>query len=138
MRLAVALLAVIACRPPGYGKPADVDAGGGGDDVDAPVAHPDATAAATCPHMFRLDGHGSAQSVWLSGDFVQWAATPAAGAIAFTLDAGGGWNGSYAFTAGPHQYKLIIDGTDWITDPTNPSTVDDGMGHTNSLYTCTP
>ena len=30
------------------------------------------------------------------------------------------------------------NGTDWILDPTNPTTVDDGMGHTNNVYVCVP
>ena len=135
-RCAPILLVLVGCHPPGYDKH-DVDAPLAV--VDGPVAPvADAATAATCVHPFRLDGHGSAQSVWLSGDFLHWAATPSAGAIAFTRDAGGGWNGSYAFTAGPHQYKFIVDATTWIDDPTNPNTVDDGMGNINSLYTCTP
>ena len=136
MRLLVLAL-LIGCHPPGYDKRDGVDAPAAS--VDAPAAPTgDATTAATCAHPFRLDGHGSAGSVWLSGDFVQWATSPSAGAIAFTVDAGGGWNGTYTFLPGPHQYKFIIDGNQWIDDPTNPNTVDDGMGNVNSLYTCTP
>ena len=63
---------------------------------------------------------------------------PVAAMIAFTRDAGGGWNGTYTFEPGPHQYKFIVDTNTWIDDPTNPMTVDDGMGNINSLYTCTP
>ena len=133
-RYVLAILAS-ACHPPGYDKHDGVDAPAAV--VDAPHATGDVPAAATCQHAFRLDGHGAAQSVWLSGDFVQWATNPSAGAIPFTLDAGGGWNGTYAFTAGPHQYKFIVDANTWIDDPTNPNTIDDGMGNTNSLYTCT-
>ncbi len=137
MRLGLLLVFAAACEPPGYGKQ---------DGVDAPAAPVDGAhvtadappAAATCMHAFRLDGHGSAQSVWLSGDFVMWAANPSAGAIAFTVDAGGGWNCAYDFAPGPHQYKFIVDANTWIDDPTNPNTVSDGMGNTNSLYTCTP
>ena len=135
MRLLALAILVTACHPPGYDKH-DVDAPEAV--IDAPQVATDAATALTCTHPFRLDGHGAAQSVWLSGDFVHWAATPSAGAIAFVRDAGGGWNGTYDFAAGPHQYKFIVDGNAWIDDPTNPMTIDDGMGNTNSLYTCTP
>jgi hypothetical protein len=137
MRLVVLAILVSACTPPGYDKHVDVDAPVAPVDA-APTTTVDGATALTCTHAFRLDGHGTAQSVWLSGDFVQWAPNPTAGAIAFTLDAGGGWNGTYDFKPGPHQYKFIIDANTWITDPTDTNTVDDGMGNTNSLYTCTP
>jgi hypothetical protein len=138
----VLLLAIglIGCRPPVYGKEPTVDAAG--PTVDASMsttdAGPDATTAATCDHAFRLDGHGTDSSVWLTGSFINWAGTPQAGAIEFTLGNDGGWTGNYAFPAGSHQYKYIVSGNNWILDPTNPDTVDDGMGHTNSLYVCVP
>jgi hypothetical protein len=89
-------------------------------------------------HGFRLDGHGTAQSVWLTGDFVSWGVDPSHGAIPFTLGIDGGWTLTHAFAAGTIQYKLIIDGSQWIADPTNPDQIDDGFGGKNSLYTCTP
>jgi hypothetical protein len=138
--LLVALVALVACRPPGYGKDdkpdaAEGDPDGGGSGGDAAL---DTPLAATCDHAFRLDGYGTASSVWLSGSFVTWAATPGAGAIAFTLGVDGAWTGNYPFEAGMHQYKFIIDGSNWILDPTNQNTADDGMGNTNSVYTCVP
>ncbi len=140
MRLCVVLLLLVAgCRPPGYGKAPPPDAAEA--TGDAPPATVDAVldaSAAVCDHAFRLDGHATAASVWLTGSFVDWAVDPAAGAIALVLGTDGAWTGSYAFAAGTHQYKLIIDGSDWILDPTNPDTADDGMGHTNSVYTCAP
>lgn len=137
MRLAgLAVLAVVACRPPGYGK-------GGGDDaveVDAATAVVDAgptdTVAATCTKAFRLDGHSLATAVSLTGSFVSWAGTaPPAVALAKGID--GAWTGSYAFDAGTHQYKYIVDDS-WIPDPTNPNQVDDTFGGFNSVITCTP
>lgn len=35
------------------------------------------------------------------------------------------------------QYKFVIDGNNWITDPTNPNTIDDGFGGLNSLLSAT-
>jgi hypothetical protein len=141
MRLAVAVLLLAACRPPGYGKDGHPDAPPAGDGhpadgSDGVVVDAGVDAAATCNHTFRLDGNGTAGSVLLTGDFVQWAAQPP-GAIAFTLGTDGAWTVTHPFDQGTYQYKFIVDGN-WITDPTNPMTVDDGMGHTNSVYTCVP
>ena len=127
MRFVGLVVLVCACRPPGYGKDGgtrdatttDGQAGSADASVDSPPA-------ARCEHAFRLDGHGTDQSVWLTGSFTSWADTLQAGAVAFTLGVDGGWTGTYAFEAGTHQYKLIVNGNDWILDPTNPNTADDG------------
>jgi hypothetical protein len=129
-------LAFAACRPPGYGKGDDaVDAAVDGRAIDS---MPDGATGATCEKAFRLDGRSLATSVWVTGDFVGWAANPGAGAITLTLGGDGAWTGTHVFAAGAHQYKFIIDGTEWITDPTNPVEIDDGMGNHNSGYTCVP
>jgi hypothetical protein len=141
VRVAFALCLLAACRPPGYGK--------GDGTPDAPAASPDAAVAGghdaspdgvvaqLCHKGFRLDQHGEAGAVYLTGDFVQWGADPQHGAIAFVLGADSGWTVSHDFAAGSYQYKFIVDGN-WILDPTNPDVVDDGMGHQNSAFTCTP
>lgn len=138
MRFALVFL-LVACRPPGYGKGDDADPA-----VDAPAVTEDApptdgeVIGATCAKAFRLDGQSTASTVWLSGSFVAWGGDPAHGAIEFAKGADGAWTGSYDFPAGSHQYKFIVDGTNWITDPTNPDVIDDGMGNTNSLFLCAP
>ncbi len=137
MRVVLLVVMLAACRPPGYGKPDTPDAS----TADAATVTPDAAvdaAAAVCEHDFRLDGRPTASSVWLTGSFVQWAGDPQSGAVAFTQGTDGAWTGSYTFAAGTHQYKFIVDGTEWILDPTNPDTADDGMGNTNNVYTCVP
>lgn len=138
MRLVLLAIALVGCRPPGYGK----DGGSGDDtvDIDAAVVTADAapvdTAVATCAKAFRLDGHSLATAVALTGSFVGWPGT-APPAIAFTKGIDGAWTGSYDFAAGTHQYKYIVDGA-WIPDPTNPNQVDDTFGGFNSVLTCTP
>jgi hypothetical protein len=132
MRLACALLMIAACRPPGYGKH-DPDAAVDASATDAPSID---TPGMSCDHGFRLDGHATATSVWLTGDFVAWGGDPGHGAIAFTLGTDGAWTLTHTFAVGSYQYKLIIDATQWIADPTNPDQVDDGFGGKNSLYTC--
>ena len=135
--LVLALSLFTACRPPGYGKGDDTppdetpDASTGDGSTDSP-------AAATCEKSFRLDGRSTATSVWLSGSFVEWGGDPDHGAVEFTLGADGGWTGTHEFPAGAHQYKFIVNATEWIVDPTNPDQVDDGFGGKNSLYLCAP
>lgn len=116
-----------------------------GDDEPQPIdataaidSSTDGSAALVCDKAFRLDAHATANTVWLSGSFVQWAGDPAHGAIAFVLGLDGGWTGTYSFAAGAHQYKFVINGSEWIADPTNPDQVDDGVGGKNSLFTCSP
>ena len=138
MRLALVVLLLAACRPPGYGK-----GGGGGDDaveVDAAVAMPDAPktpdAPQVCTKAFRLEGHGSAGAVLLTGSFTSWAGT-APPAIAMTKGLDGVWTGTADVMAGANQYKFIVDGN-WIVDPGNPDQMDDGFGGKNSVITCVP
>ena len=137
VRIAVCL-ALVACRPPGYGKGddddlPDVDAGTPAD--GAPADTPGAT---TCDRAFRLEGRGDASSVWLTGSFVAWGGDPANGAIELLRGADQVWTGSHTFAMGSHQYKFIVSGSEWITDPANPDQVDDGFGGKNSLYVCAP
>ena len=133
-----ACLVLVACRPPGYGK--------GGDDDDLPEvdgavgddAGTDGQAAVTCDQGFRLEGRSAASSVWLTGNFVSWGGDPANGAIELALGADMAWTGNHTFDAGQHQYKFIVSGNEWITDPANPDQIDDGFGGKNSVYTCAP
>ena len=137
--LATVAIATVACRPPGYGRD-DVDATPGGDaappgdggTIDA--GPPDATPA--CQAAFRLEGHGGAVSVWLTGDFVAWAGMPADGAVELARGGDGAWTVVHGFATGSYQYKFIIDAAMWIPDPGNPNTVPDGFGGVNSVYNC--
>ncbi len=127
----------VACRPPGYGKGSQGDTDAAVDGTTVSDASSDGSAE-VCDKAFRLDGRSTASSVWLTGDFILWGGDPANGAIAFTLGPDGGWTGNHTFEAGPHQYKFIVSGSEWINDPTNPDQIDDGFGGKNSLFTCTP
>jgi hypothetical protein len=142
MRLALfaLVLAVAACRPPGWGKEDRPDAAealpdGDGTSSDAPS---DTALATTCEKTFRLEGYGSASSVVVTGTFSSWAATAGAGAVALTKGVDDAWTVTHTLDAGTYQYKFVVDGSNWILDPSNPFTTDDGMGHTNSVYVCAP
>lgn len=144
----VAALAA-ACRPPGWGKdPDDGDDADAGATVDGDPGAPDADVTApdaatgpdaapvSCAQTFRLEGQAGASSVWLTGDFVDWAGTPAAGAIELTLGGDDAWTTTRTFDGGSYEYKFIVDGATWMTDPANPNTVGDGLGGFNSVYVC--
>jgi hypothetical protein len=143
----VAVAALAACRPPGYGGDDDqpaADAPTGGDGaptVDAAPGDaggtPDASAAA-CTFGFSLAGHASASTVWLTGNFLAWAGDPAAGAVELVRGVDGVWRADHGFAAGSYEYKFIVDGTQWIPDPGNAETVPDGFGGVNSVIRCTP
>jgi hypothetical protein len=140
---AILCLALVgaACEPPGYGRhdpdaaPGDGTHGDGTKAIDAAI---DAPAQNVCDHGFRLDNHAGATSVWLTGDFIAWGGDPGHGAVVFALGADGVWTGSRQFAAGSYLYKFIVDGTQWIADPGNPDSVDDGFGGKNSVYSCMP
>lgn len=60
---------------------------------------------------------------------------------------GGAWEATVtASWGGALQYKFFVDNNRWVLDPTNPRTVPDGKGNTNSLlenvscarWTCVP
>lgn len=140
VRSLVLLVLLAACHPPGYGDDDPAPDAGPDASADQPDASPDSPDAepAACQAAFRLEGHGTATSVWLTGDFVAWAGMPAAGAVELALGADTAWTGSRTFAAGSYLYKFIVDGSAWIADPGNPDGVDDGFGGTNSVYACTP
>lgn len=79
---------------------------------------------------FRVTPQRPVRSVCLAGAFNGWnmTATPCAGPAA---------DGSYAATVrlptGAHQYKFVIDGSDWVADPQNPDRVGDNHGGYNSV-----
>jgi glycosidase len=123
-RLLAPLLLVLAGGCPAASSGARPDGGpGGGDDADAGVCQP----AATCPVTFRYEG--AATSVELRGDHtpggweVGTAMQPRDGGFEVTLELA---------DRQVVQYKFVVDGS-WITDPDNPSTVDDGFGGKNSV-----
>lgn len=136
--LVVLVLLLAGCHPPGYGKDDPAPDAGGPDAGASPDAGEDApdAAPAECAAAFSLEGHGGASTVWLTGDFIAWAGTSPP-AIALALDAGT-WTATHTLAAGSYQYKFIVDGSSWIADPSNPTSVDDGFGGTNSVYTCAP
>ena len=87
------------------------------------------------PTAFVLSADGASHgSVHVAGSFNGWPGTIAAGGWPLDYDpATDSWSGTFDIEAGSHEYKLVIDETTWIADPTNPQTVPDGVGGSNSV-----
>jgi hypothetical protein len=76
--------------------------------------------AATCDHTFTYAG--DATTVYVAGSFNGWNST----AWALTEVATDTWEGAFPLTAVSHEYKLVVDGDNWILDPANPDPPQNG------------
>jgi len=82
---------------------------------------------------FRYDPRGRAlSSVHVAGSFNEWSSSawpmrldPSTGAFTLERELG----------EGTHQYKFVLDGSEWIADPDNADGADDGFGSYNSVIT---
>lgn len=76
---------------------------------------------------FKLKGYTGANIVALAGTFNNWNQSQ-------TLCAreGDEWICRLDLKPGKYTYKFVIDGN-WITDPANPQSENDGQGNTNSV-----
>ncbi|MCS6950660.1 MAG: alpha amylase N-terminal ig-like domain-containing protein [bacterium] len=71
-----------------------------------------------------------AQVVYLAGTFNDWQV----GRHPMQSEDGGRtWTLTLHLMPGVYQYKFVVNGTDWRTDPHAVQNVDDGMGNINSL-----
>lgn len=71
-----------------------------------------------------------ASSVHVTGDFNSWSRE---GIALEDLRGSGIWTGDIALPPGVHQYTFLVDGTQWVPDPSAVMQVDDGYGQTNSI-----
>lgn len=87
----------------------------------------------TTPVVFRFLAPNGTKSVSLVGDFNDWSI----GKNPLIPDNDGYWKIVLPITYGHHQYKFVLNGKDYVTDPTAPSE-SDGNGHTNSWVLVQP
>jgi hypothetical protein len=94
----------------------------------APVA---SIAPATQSVQFVLAAPGASQ-VSLVGDFNDWddSATP----LRPTAD-GAVWSVTVPLAPGRHEYAFVVDGTQWMPDPTAPPSAGADFGKPNSVVT---
>jgi len=116
-------------RPPRCGGDAGC-AEGGVPEVDAGM--PDAGPPPPPCNEITFEFEASASSVWLTGSFTGWAPTLDAGAIEMTNE-GGVWTvTTLVEPIERHTYKYVLDGSEWVHDPST-ELEDDGFGGFNSV-----
>lgn len=71
-----------------------------------------------------------ASSVHVTGDFNSWSRE---GVALEDLRGSGIWTGDIALPPGVHEYTFVVDGIEWVPDPTAVLQVDDGFGQLNSI-----
>jgi len=83
--------------------------------------------------MFEYAPQGkSLSSVHVSGSFNSWAEPGTALAYDAAKDL---WQVAIELDAGSYEYKFVLDGSTWISDPHNPETANDNFGGVNSVLT---
>jgi hypothetical protein len=71
-----------------------------------------------------------AKYVFIAGSFNNWSSSDTE-----CYSAGDGWwEAVLELTPGVYQYKFVVDGKDWVTDPNAPAYVDDGFGGKNGVF----
>ena len=94
----------------------------------APVLKPSLKGNTT----FRLKGFDDASALTLAGTFNQWNPDQ----LLFGRE-NGQWICRIDLAPGKYLYKFVVDGN-WILDPENPLSEDDGHGNTNSILVVRP
>jgi cyclomaltodextrinase / maltogenic alpha-amylase / neopullulanase len=85
-------------------------------------------------HTFRYQAERDHQAVYLAGSFNNWdrRANP------MRRTDGKLWTLEMRLQPGKHQYKFVLDGEEWITDPLAARNEDDGNGNINSILMILP
>lgn len=92
-----------------------------------------APAAGCDQHTFSYDpGSQTVRSVAVAGTFNGWSTT----AWPLSYDsARHAWTLQHSLADGTWQYKFVLDGSNWVQDPTVPDSAPDGFGGRNSVLT---
>lgn len=75
-----------------------------------------------------------AKSVAVAGTFNDWNRE----SIPLKSDDGNLWSTEVRLPYGSHRYKFVVDGSNWILDPSNSKSETDGGGNTNSVLVVAP
>lgn len=75
-----------------------------------------------------------ARTVSVAGSFNGWRV----GALPLSKSADGLWAATVALPVGEHRYEFVVDGKQWVPDPTAHAQVDDGFGGRNSVIVVGP
>ena len=71
-----------------------------------------------------------AKKIAIAGSFNNWSKSVD---FLYQSNEKGVWEITLPLSAGRYEYKFVIDGKEWIPDPGNINTVDDGFGELNSV-----
>lgn len=87
------------------------------------------------PVSFRFLADKPVETVHLAGTFNQWQfrENPMLGS-----NEGRTWTLTLALSPGAHQYKFVVNETDWYPDPQALQNIDDGFGNINSVVWVEP
>jgi 1,4-alpha-glucan branching enzyme len=93
-----------------------------------PPAGPESERPDEKPVQFTLN-MPKAKSVTVAGSFNAWDTkkTP------LRKESNSGWKTTVWLPPGRYEYRFVIDGTQWLTDPNAKEAVDNGMGSSNSV-----
>ncbi len=75
-----------------------------------------------------------ARTVSVAGSFNGWRVD----ALPLSRGADGLWAATVALPVGEHRYEFVVDGKQWVPDPTAHAQVDDGFGGRNSVIVVGP
>ena len=95
----------------------------------SPTASRAIEAPARVVTRFVLVAPGAA-SVHLAGDFNSWQGD---GVALEELRGTGIWTADVQLSPGVHQYTFVVNGSEWVPDPSAVLRVDDGFGQVNSI-----
>jgi glycosidase len=108
----------------------------GATDQDAtPDVEEDTTPPPPCDEVTFTFTSATALSVSVTGTFTDWAFTDADGALPLTKDpVSGDWTLTTTIADhGQHHYQFIIDGREWVADPSNVNQITDQLGGFRSV-----
>lgn len=91
--------------------------------------------SAEVDHLFVYRASEALHHVSVAGSFDGW--NKDADAMELAPD-GVTWSKHVLLKPGAYQYKFVLNGDRWITDPKAEKSIDDGTGNTNSLIVINP
>jgi len=93
------------------------------------AAHTDTAGGSRVPVQFVFIAPG-ARSVTVAGDFNRW---DARNLRMVRVSPDGLWSLTVALHRGSHNYSFVVDGNQWVPDPSAPLAPDDGFGLRSSV-----
>jgi len=100
--------------------------GGGPDGRPEPTTGPRITPEGISFSLYST----KVKKVNIAGTFNNWSMTADP---LYDREGSGMWTIVLPLPPGKYEYKFIINGDEWLPDPANPTTTDDGFGGYNSV-----